>query len=365
MAQIQLKPHKIEAAVLPERYARGWHCLGLASDYTEKPVSYEYFGTKIVVYRGEDGKINVLDAYCPHMGADLGLGCVEGNSLRCPFHHWRWGADGICDDIPYAKRIPAKAVIKSWPTMEENNLLFVWNDPEDLPPIEGQEPPRIDDCFSGEWTEWHMDKITIHTNCRELVDNMADVAHFMPIHGAPVSEFRNEVFQHTYKQVLTGGSERLGEGGLYSEATYYGPAYMNTYMVGKQEDGSELESRLLVTHVPIDTESFDLRFGVMVKKNPKLSDAENDAMAEAYVKANNEAFFQDVAIWHTKTRVDNPVLCDGDGPINRLRQWYDQFYVDRADVPNTWDEKKTYGTNYQGYEWDVGTGIAPQREAAS
>ena len=27
-------PYRIEAAPLPERYARGWHCLGKASDFT-------------------------------------------------------------------------------------------------------------------------------------------------------------------------------------------------------------------------------------------------------------------------------------------------------------------------------------------
>ena len=51
-------------------------------------------------------------------------------------------------------------------------------------------------------------------------------------------------------------------------------------------------------------------------------------------------------IWHTKTRVDNPVLCDGDGPINKLRQWYQQFFVDIADVPSTFNERREYLVDY-------------------
>src|SRR5690606_24701862 len=108
-------PHKIETAPIEERYARGWHMIGAAKEYDNKPKMLNYFGTKIVAYRGEDGKVHALDAYCPHMGADLSLGCVEGNSIRCPFHSWRWGEDGVCNDIPYAKKIPEKAVIKAWP----------------------------------------------------------------------------------------------------------------------------------------------------------------------------------------------------------------------------------------------------------
>ena len=346
--QRQQKPYHIKAEVIEERYARGWHCIGAPSDYGQKPVKLEYFGTKLVAYRGEDGQVHVLDAWCPHMGGDLSEGCVEGNSVRCPFHFWRWGADGVCNDIPYAKRIPDKAVIKSWPTLEENNLVFVWNDPEQKEPIPSQRPHRTDDCFSPEWTPWSIEKMRIETNCRELLDNMADFAHFGPIHQAPVSDFSNEVHQHIYRQHLVGTSESLSESeSLKSVATYEGPAYMHTYMTGKQ-DGVEIASRLLVSHVPIHTEAFDLRFGVMVRKHPELSDAENQEMVQNYVEANRVAFFQDVHIWHTKTRVDNPLLCDGDGPIYKLRQWYSQFYMDRDRVPGIWQNKKTYKVKIQG-----------------
>ncbi|MBQ0795379.1 Rieske 2Fe-2S domain-containing protein [Zhongshania sp.] len=346
VAQVPRQPHIIEAAELPDRYARGWYCLGLASEYTSTPVKLNYFGTRLVAYRGDDGEIHILDGYCPHMGADLSEGCVEGSSIRCPFHAWRWGADGVCDDIPYAKRIPAKAVIRSYPTLEENHLLFMWFDPEGNPPIEEQRPPRIDDVFSDDWTIWQMDLMTINTNARELIDNMADVAHFGPIHGAPITEFKNIVYKHTYRQELTGGSELLAEdGALSSEATYYGPAYMNTYMTG-QAGGVDIASRLLVTHVPINHNGFDLRFGVAVKKIAGMSEQQNEEMAREYVQQNRTAFFQDVHIWHTKTRVDNPVLCDGDGPITRLRQWYNQFYVDVAEVPQAFNEKREYVVDY-------------------
>jgi 3-ketosteroid 9alpha-monooxygenase subunit A len=343
---LKAPPYKIEAKEIEERYARGWHCLGLANRFTEKPVALNYFGTKLAAYRGEDGQVHILDGYCPHMGADLTLGCVEGNSLRCPFHSWRWGADGVCDEIPYAKRIPPKAVIKSWPTMEQNNLLFVWNDPEGNGPIAEQSIPRIDDCFSPDWTSWAVEVIHIPINARELVDNMADVAHFGPTHGANATSFKNIVDGHVYTQQMTSHSEILAEDSeLQSEATYYGPAYMNTYMSG-QMSGIDVASRLLVAHVPIDTNSFDLYFGVMIKKNPALSDAQNDEIVKGYVEANRTAFYQDVAIWKTKTRIDNPLLCDGDGPVNLLRQWYSQFYQNIAEVGDKWKQHKEFVPNF-------------------
>jgi 3-ketosteroid 9alpha-monooxygenase subunit A len=43
-------------------------------------------------------------------------------------------------------------------------------------------------------------------------------------------------------------------------------------------------------------------------------------------------FEQDVAIWKNKARIDNPLLCEEDGPVYQLRRWYEQFYVNVIDV---------------------------------
>ncbi|CBL43858.1 Rieske (2Fe-2S) region [gamma proteobacterium HdN1] len=336
---------KIEAAVIEERYARGWHCIGKGTDYGKEPVRLDYFGTRFVAYRGEDGQLIVLDGFCPHMGADLSEGYVEGNSLRCPMHSWRWGEDGVCDDIPYAKKIPSKACIKSWPILERNGLVYIYNDPEDNAPIPEQMPPVIEACSSDDWSDWQVVKMEIKTNVRELVDNMADKAHFGPVHGSAALKFENEFDRHIAIQRMEGKSPRLaGDAILKTVATYYGPAYMITEMSGEM-NGVPVESKLLVAHIPTTTESFDLRFGVMVKLFPGMTKEQSDAMVKGYVDLAQEAFFEDVAYWHTKKRVDNPLLCDGDGPIYRLRQWYNQFYVDIADVPTMWNEPKHYTTD--------------------
>src|SRR5258708_31769366 len=77
--------HMINASPIADRYARGWHCLGLAADYKDgKPHTVNAFGSRLVAYRGEDAQVHVLDSYCPHMGADLSRGLVRGNPVLCP-----------------------------------------------------------------------------------------------------------------------------------------------------------------------------------------------------------------------------------------------------------------------------------------
>jgi cholesterol 7-dehydrogenase len=44
-------------------------------------------GQHLVLFRTEKDEAKVLDAYCPHMGADLGVGGkVVGDCIECPFH---------------------------------------------------------------------------------------------------------------------------------------------------------------------------------------------------------------------------------------------------------------------------------------
>jgi len=335
----------IEAAPIENRYARGWHCLGLAAEYKDgKPHTLNAFDSRLVAYLGEDGEVHILDSFCPHMGADLSRGTVRGNSIQCPFHNWSWGPDGKCTHIPYSKRIPPKARVRSWPAIEQNKLLFVWNDPEGNAPSPEVAIPRIDACYSDEWTEWAVVKWTINTNCRELIDNVADLAHFPVVHGAPVDYFANVFQGHKATQIMIGSGQQGMQGSLATCATYFGPAYQITQMQGEM-GGFSIDSVLLNCHVPVNLRCFDLRFGMIVRKMKGISDEMSRQMCDAYIQGIQQGFYQDVAIWDNKVRIDNPMLCEGDGPIYQLREWYRQFYVDTAAVPEEMRKRQVVELN--------------------
>ncbi|MFD8500724.1 Rieske 2Fe-2S domain-containing protein [Amycolatopsis sp. NPDC059657] len=332
----------IDAGAPPARFARGWHCLGLADTFKDgKPHAVTAFGTKLVVFQSSDGKLNVLDGYCRHMGGDLTQGTIKGDEVACPFHDWRWNGKGKCASIPYAKRVPLRARTKAWLSMEENKQLFVWNDPEGNPPGEGVVIPRIDGIFTDEWSNWTWDTVLIEgSNCREIIDNMVDMAHFYYVHLAFPTYFKNIFEGHIATQYLNtkgrpdvgvqsnyGGEENL----LRSEASYFGPSYMINTLVNNFK-GYEVENVLINCHYPVTENSFVLQWGVSVKKLPGLTDEQADKLAGKFAKGIGAGFLQDVEIWRNKTRIDNPLLCEEDGPVYQLRRWYDQFYVDVADI---------------------------------
>ncbi len=109
--------------------AKGWYIACPSRDLLKaKAKSVEICGQRIVVYRGEDGKVRALDAYCPHMGTDLGIGNVDGNMIRCFFHHWAFDEQGQCLDIPCQTAIPKQAQTQSYATAEKYD--FIWVYPE-------------------------------------------------------------------------------------------------------------------------------------------------------------------------------------------------------------------------------------------
>ncbi|MCU1687686.1 MAG: kshA [Amycolatopsis sp.] len=332
----------IDAGAPPARFARGWHCLGLAETFRDgKPHAIKAFGTKLVVFTDSGGQTHVLDGYCRHMGGDLTQGSVKGDEIACPFHDWRWSGTGKCVSIPYAKRVPLRARTKSWLTMEENKQLFVWNDPEGNPPPADVVIPRIDAVFTGEWSNWTWDSVLIEgSHCREIIDNMVDMAHFFYIHYAFPIYFKNVFEGHIATQYLNtkgrpdvgmasnyGGEENL----LHSEASYFGPSYMINKLLNTYQ-GFEVENVLINCHYPVTENSFMLQWGVSVKKFPGVSDEQADRMAGKFAKGVGGGFLQDVEIWRNKTRIDNPLLCEEDGPVYQLRRWYEQFYVDVDEV---------------------------------
>ncbi|MFD9247470.1 Rieske 2Fe-2S domain-containing protein [Streptomyces sp. NPDC059556] len=333
----------IEAGSVPARFARGWHCLGLADSFKDgEPHEIEAFGTKLVVFRGQDdGRLHVLNAYCPHMGGNLAHGTVKGDAVACPFHDWRWSGDGRCAGIPYARRVPPRARTRAWTTLERNKQLFVWNDPEGNPPPAGVTIPEIEGIHgpdAGEWSDWTWKTARVEgSNCREIVDNVVDMAHFFYVHYAFPTYFKNVFDGHVATQYMESaprGDRDLGNlsSPLRSDASYYGPSYMVDYVWTEVAPGIEMEMVLINSHFPISADSFMLQYGAIVKKLPGMTDEEAAEAARSLIGGLETGFEQDIEIWRNKTRIDNPLLTEEDGPVYQLRRWYEQFYADAADV---------------------------------
>lgn len=164
-----------------DRLVEGWYWALRSSELPRGKVrSLSLAGRELVLFRGEDGQVRCLDAYCPHMGAHLGEGSVDGNGLRCFFHHWKFDGAGSCVDIPCRDK-PVHASVTSWPTGEKYGLVWVWTGTtarQPLPYVPELEHEEVDATLGNTFVkDCHPSVVMI---------NAIDAQHFNSVHALPV-----------------------------------------------------------------------------------------------------------------------------------------------------------------------------------
>jgi 3-ketosteroid 9alpha-monooxygenase subunit A len=135
----------------------------------------------------------------------------------------------------------------------------------------------------------------------------------------------------------TGRPDMAGQGygdeslTLESEATYFGPSFMVNWLKNDYK-GFVTDVVLINCHIPTSDNSFVLQYGLKVRKPEGIDAKTTEYVGARYTEMFGDGFMQDVHIWLNKAPVQNPLLCEEDGPVYQLRRWYEQFYVDQADV---------------------------------
>src|SRR4030095_9604404 len=105
----------LEAHVLTPRMERlraCWHGVAYSSAVGTAPHRTHPLGGRIVLWRDSRGRAHALRDLCIHRGTALSLGSVAGDEIVCPYHGWRYAADGRCTAIPQLEdptRVPARA----------------------------------------------------------------------------------------------------------------------------------------------------------------------------------------------------------------------------------------------------------------
>jgi 3-ketosteroid 9alpha-monooxygenase subunit A len=315
-------------------FPRGWFMVADAASVAERILPVRFFGRDLALYRGKSsGAPVLLDAYCPHRGGHLAChpaaghpgssSRIEGDSVRCPFHGWRFGSDGVCNEIPYSSApIPAAARVRSWKVVETLGAIFVWHDPE------GGEPdwdlPSLPEWDDSSWVRWVFDDLgTLPCHPQEVLDNIVDAAHQWPIHGQRIVYFDNEFLDHQVRH-REGGVSRTALSAadeiLSIDATYHGPGILLSYL------GGHYPSYFLIAHTPVEDGSIHVWHSLMMKSSHPVATTADVAAARQFQALSLKSFSQDFDVWLNKRSATHILQLPDDGPYHRLRQWHRQFY---------------------------------------
>ena len=139
----------------------------------------------LVGWRDAAGAVHVQDAFCPHLGAHLGHGgTVDDCEICCPFHGWRYDAEGANTAIPYSERQNRKARLRTYPTVERNGLVTSPGTTPTTRPRPGRSPRSRSFTGHPDWSDRHPDRATrSRPPVQEMAENAVDSAHFRYVHN--------------------------------------------------------------------------------------------------------------------------------------------------------------------------------------
>jgi len=141
----------------------------------------EFLGRQIALYRGASGSVYALDAYCPHMGAHFKEGKVEGDSIRCGFHNWKFSSAGECVEIPcqkYQDRTSSIPRVGSFRVAEKYGFIWIHTGAEAEDPI-----PYFSELGPDAEVEFLVGQRTYRPCRPEVVMlNAIDAHHFNAVH---------------------------------------------------------------------------------------------------------------------------------------------------------------------------------------
>ncbi|KAL7295688.1 hypothetical protein TKK_0011041 [Trichogramma kaykai] len=341
---------------IPPIYPNGWFALAQSSEIKNGQVKQIVaLGENFAVYRTENGIVRIVDAYCPHLGANMGIGGkVRGEDLECPFHSWRFcGATGKCTYIPYAKKgVPD--VIKATPyeCLEVNDLIFVWYHSNKEPPTWWPEP--IPQISNRTWTYQGYNEFFVNCHIQDIPENGADWAHLTAVHGPSILDsYLSEAVKHSWTDASwTTRSEELAADSGNKSACCIPPTpvishkhiatsclkhnlilfnkyhMMEINVKANQIGPGYVELQLQTKFGPMCIVQTVTPVGPLQQRVTHLmfSPLLTSPYAKLVMLGECIMFQRDVDVWNHKKYMDKPMLVSEDKNIKHFRRWYKQFY---------------------------------------
>jgi phenylpropionate dioxygenase-like ring-hydroxylating dioxygenase large terminal subunit len=173
---------------------RYWHPILMSQELPENdgaPIRVKLLGEELVAFRDSEGKVGLLDAYCPHRRAPLFFGRNEECGIRCVYHGWKFDTTGKCVDMPSEppdSLFRTKVNITAYSTYEGGGVVWAYMGP----PAEKPTPPNFEWMRAPE-THRFVSKTFEDCNWLQALEGGIDSAHGSFLHNEWLGDDANIV----------------------------------------------------------------------------------------------------------------------------------------------------------------------------
>jgi 3-ketosteroid 9alpha-monooxygenase subunit A len=305
-------------------FAKGWYCVAESDEVSSDALkAVSYLDQQLIVYRDPAGTAHVADAYCPHMGAHLAShdGGIFDGDIVCPFHKWRFDStSGKCTSIPYTKIVPPQAKLATHPTREVAGMVLMWFHPEGgAPDCEPFDPDTYQ--RDAPWLLRGEKILESRVPFRDLFENLFDTAHIQQLHHSASLMEIESIMRTGYGMRVDYGKPKEAEAfpinGMLGDFSGLGLLSQVIY-------GTGFSFRQDVSVTPIDHERLVIRSRMYIQDtgSPEM----NEAIGGAFVERVIAEIDQDHQVLHFKKHLKTPLICAGDGPIMKYREYAKEFF---------------------------------------
>ena len=200
-------------APMGQIFRRHWMPACLIEEVPEPdcdPIKVRLLGEDLVIFRDTNGKIGILDEYCPHRRASLVYGRNEDCGLRCLYHGWKIDVDGNVVEMasePAESAFTEKVKHKTYPHHEAAGMVWIYMGPRETMPA--FEPPFY---LPTPDTRVSISKIMIDCNWAQILEGAIDSAHSSSLHSSDMVPARVDgakATDHNWLRPSTDKSPRM------------------------------------------------------------------------------------------------------------------------------------------------------------
>lgn len=174
-----------------------WYVAAFGEELNSELLARTLLGKRVLLFRSSSGVPVALADRCAHRAFPLSRGTLDGDTVVCAYHGFRYDEQGNCIEVPSATKCPKGIGVAEYRLVEQGPLVWIWmGDPASA------DLARLPEQAWLSQPEWETSRgyFDLQSNYVSMHENLLDLTHLSFLHANTIgtpdyakAPFRSEV----------------------------------------------------------------------------------------------------------------------------------------------------------------------------